>query len=105
MHRHDRDLGMQDQGLKAINDGQEHEGYDNPDPDSVYRKRDEEIAEATDAMIDSLRACDRWAIYKRCGITTQWNFPNLIFADALVVAEKALIEKLKNNLAVRALFR
>lgn len=98
MRRDDTDLGVQ--GQKSLRG--EGDGYGNDD--TSQSRRDNEIAEATDAMINSLRACDRWAIYRLCSITTVWNFPNLNYIDAAQGAKLALEEKLRKNVATRTLF-
>jgi hypothetical protein len=62
------------------------------------------IGEATDAMIDSLRALHRWSIYKKCGIASVWKFPSADFMMTLIDAEEELRLKLKNNVATAASF-
>jgi hypothetical protein len=69
-----------------------------------HQRRETEIAEAVDAMIQSLKPVERWAIYRSRGISTQWNFPNANFGDSVVQAERALEEKLRKNIATRSLF-
>jgi hypothetical protein len=98
MHRYDTDLGIQ--GQKSLRG--EGDGYGNED--TGQSRRDNEIAEATHAMIHSLRACDRWAIYRLCSITTVWNFPALNYVEAAQGAKTALEEKLRKNVATRTLF-
>jgi hypothetical protein len=98
MHRNDTDLGVQ--GQKSLRG--EGDGYGNED--TSQSRRDNEIAEATHAMIHSLRACDRWAIYRLCSITTVWNFPALNYIEAAQGAKVALEEKLRKNVATRTLF-
>lgn len=94
----DRDLGIQRMNSLA-GDG---DGYGNAD--TYQARRDNEIAEATEAMINSMRHHHRWAIYRRCGISTVWNFPRLDLATAMQEAETELTEKLKKNVATRTLF-
>lgn len=98
MGKVDMDLGVKGQG-SLRGDG---DGYG--DNDAQAQRRDNEIAEATDAMINSLRACDRWAIYRMCSVTTVWNFPNLNYIEAATGAKAALEEKLRKNVATRTLF-
>lgn len=99
MHRSDTDLGVK--GMRSLQgDG---DGYGD---DTSYIRRDNEIAEATDAMISSLQRSHQWAIRRKCGITrgNVWRFPQL---DAMAEAEAActeLAEKLKKNIATRLLF-
>lgn len=100
MHRGDTDLGIKQQStLKADGDGY---GSD----DTSQQRRDNEIAEATDAMVRSLRRSHQWAIRRQCGITkgNVWNFPQL---DYLTEAQDARVEletKLRNNIATRLLW-
>jgi hypothetical protein len=98
MRRDDTDLGVQ--GQKSLRG--EGDGYGNQD--TSQSRRDNEIAEATHAMIHSLRACDRWAIYRMCSVTTVWNFPQLNYIEAAQGAKAALEEKLRKNVATRTLF-
>lgn len=98
MGKVDTDLGHQ--GQKSLHgDG---DGYGSPDTSQA--RRDNEIAEATDAMINSLKACDRWAIYCLCSVTTVWRFPLLDFMATAERARLALEEKLRKNVATRTLF-
>lgn len=60
---------------------------------AAEQRRENEIAEANDAAINDLRACDRWAIYKMCGIESMWKFPLL---DLMQTARGAK-GKLKKN--------
>lgn len=98
MCRNDTDLGIQ--GQKLLNG--EGDGYGNEDTSGM--RRDNEIAAATDAMINSLRALHRWAIYRKCGITTVWSFPSADFISTVESAEGELTTKLRINVATRSLF-
>jgi hypothetical protein len=98
MSRADIDLGCK--GQRSLRG--EGDGYG--DDDAQTQRRDNEIAAATDAMINSLRACDRWAIYRMCSITTVWNFPLLNYLETAQGAKAALEKKLKENIATRTLF-
>jgi hypothetical protein len=98
MGKTDTDLGVQGQrSLRGDGDG-----YGNADTSQA--RRDNEIAEATDAMINSLRACDRWAIYRICSITSVWNFPSLDFMEQSQKARAELEKKLRENVATRNLW-
>jgi hypothetical protein len=98
MGKTDTDLGVQ--GHRSLRgDG---DGYGNADTSQA--RRDNEIAEATDAMINSLRACDRWAIYRICSITSVWNFPSLDFMEQSQKAHAELEKKLRENVATRNLW-
>ena len=103
MGRHDGDLGAQRQKLRSDDDKDSDR-----DGESVAaaaeQRRENEIAEATDAVINDLRACDRWAIYKMCGIATAWKFPLLDFMQTAQSAKIKVEEKLRENIATRALF-
>jgi hypothetical protein len=98
MGKVDTDLGHQ--GQKSLRgDG---DGYGNED--TAQQRRDNEIAQATDAMINSLRACDRWAIYRMCSISTVWKFPLLNYLETAQGAKDALEAKLRKNVATSTLF-
>ena len=106
MCRHDGDLGTQRQKLRSTDDDDEDERQ--KDSESVAaaaaQRRDNEIAEATDAAIEDLRSCDRWAIYKMMGISSVWNFPLLDFMQVAQRAKADVEKKLRENIATRALF-
>lgn len=74
------------------------------DPYEEQRKADYRIGEATNAMIDSLKQLYRWAIYKQCGITTQWRFPAMNLLVVLPEAENKLEEMLRKNIVTGTLF-
>ena len=100
MGRDDKDLGIKNMSTLR-GDG---DGYDAGD--SAQMRRDNEIAEATDAMVRSLKSSHQWAIRRKCGITKQsvWNFPQL---DYIVEAQDASVElekKLRSNVATRLLW-
>jgi hypothetical protein len=108
MHRDDRDLGAKSQGCIKGGGDESGEGYDtNAAADAAETRMICEIGEATDAMIDSLDRHYKECIYRRCSIVAThavWKFPNLDIFVTLPLAEQALVEKLKKNLATRALF-
>ena len=98
MSLNDTDLGIQSQrSLKSNGDG-----YGNND--TSQSRRDNEIADATNAMIHSLATHHRWAIHKCKGICLVWNFPRLNYIKTLEDAKIQLEEKLRKNLATRTLF-
>lgn len=70
----------------------------------LYDSMDNDTAQAVDAMVSSLPTHLVWAIRRRCGLSTVWRFPSLIFADELIKAEIELEKKLKNNIATRTFF-
>jgi hypothetical protein len=99
----DRDLSASRMKLGDGRDDDDHAGYES-DVYADQRKADYKIGEATNAMIESMSRIYSWAIYRRCGITTQWNFPN---ADFIAISEQAEIDlrrKLKLNIATATLF-
>ncbi len=65
---------------------------------------DTRIAEATDAMIDSMSRLHAWAIYRLCGQATVWNFPNAALAEAEQEARGELRKLLKKNVCTGAFF-
>jgi len=100
MGRSDTDLGIKSQStLRGDSDG-----YDGVDTSQM--RRDNEIAEATDAMIRSLQRSYQWAIRRKCSITRQnvWNFPQLDYVTEAQAACVELEKKLRNNVATRLLW-
>ena len=101
----DRDLSasrMQFRG--GAEDDAEKVAYES-NPNDEQRKADYVIGAATGAVIDDLKAVHRWAIYKKCSITTVWRFPNMDLIAAVSAAEEVLTEKLKKNIATENLFQ
>lgn len=95
----DRDLGAKTMGgLVGDSDGHGTDSIED------QRKRDHEIARATDAMIDSLSKLHVWAIYKSCSVGTPWRFPNADFATVVIEARDALVAKLKKNVCTGSRF-
>lgn len=96
MSRDDADLGMKTLSLQGAGGNE----------DAAQMRRDNEIAEATNAMILSLQRSQQWAIRKKCGITrgNVWQFPNLDFVSEAELACQELELKLKKNTATRLLF-
>ncbi|MGZ8339122.1 MAG: hypothetical protein ACXW2U_05355 [Telluria sp.] len=100
MARDDADLGIKaHSSMRGDGDGF---GSD----DSAQLRRDNEIAEATDAMIRSLRSSHQWAIRRKCGVTKHsvWNFPQLSFITEAQDACVELETKLRGNIATRLLW-
>lgn len=95
----DRDLGMQTmRGLQGDGDGH------GIDIHEAQRANDIKIAQATDAMIDSMLVIHRWAIYRLCSLASPWRFPN---ASLVTVGEEArsnLRGLLKENVCTAILF-
>jgi hypothetical protein len=104
MGRHDGDLGAQRQKLRSDDDDKDPEKDSESVAAAAEQRRENEIAEATDAAINDLRACDRWAIYKLCGLASAWKFPLLDFMETAQAAKMKVEEKLRVNIATRALF-
>lgn len=61
-------------------------------------------AEAVDVMVDDLPRVNWWAVRKSQGLCTVWRFPDSSYADALLDAERLLVPKMKNHIAVRRYF-
>lgn len=100
MGRSDKDLGIK--APSTLIAASADEGSD----DTSQFRRDNEIAQATDAMIRSLKRSHQWAIRRRCGISKGhvWNFPQL---DYIAEAQDACVElekKLRANVATRLLW-
>lgn len=91
MRRDDRDLGIK--GARGESDG-----------DAAHARRENEIAEATDAMMKSLVMRHKWAIWKKFGLSRVWHFPNEDLAESFTDAVAALEPLLRKNLATRNCF-
>ena len=98
MQKSDTDLGVQ--GQKSLRG--EGDGYGNEDTGQA--RRDNEIGEATDAMIHSLRVHHQWAIRKIKGLASTWRFPQLDYMTTAIDAKEELEKKLRINVATRTLF-
>lgn len=95
----DRDLGAKTmRGLSGEGDGH------GVDMHEAQQASDLKVAQATDAMISSLSRVHVWAIYRACGLTTVWNFPNSSLMDVAADARTALSIKLKKNICTALLF-
>lgn len=91
MRRDDRDLGMQ--SVKGDGEG-----------DAAQARRDNEIAEATDAMMQSLGRLHQWSIKKKFGLARVWKYPHADLAQTFAAAVVELEPLLRKNLATRMLF-
>ncbi|PRC93076.1 hypothetical protein [Solimicrobium silvestre] len=99
----DKDLGIQKRfSLKSDYDG--YGSNDTYQSDSSQSRRDNEIADATEAMIMSLTGCHRWAIQRSMNVCRVWNYPQLNYLNELEAARAELEKKLRNNLATRTEF-
>lgn len=95
----DRDLGAKTmRGLSGEGDGHGLDLYE------AQQANDMRIAQATDAMIDSMARIHIWAIYKLCSQATPWRFPNAVFADVAVEAREELTRRLKKNVCTAVMF-
>lgn len=95
----DRDLGTKTmRGLRGEGDGH------GMDIHEAQQANDMRIAQATDAMIDSMARIHIWAIYKLCSQATPWRFSNAVFADVALEARGDLTMRLKNNVCTAVLF-
>ena len=98
-HDADRDMGVKTmRGLSGEGDGR------GVDMHEAQQATDTRIAQATDAMIDSMARIHIWAIYKLCSQATPWRFPNAVFADVAMAARAELTQRLKNNVCTAVLF-
>lgn len=95
-----RDLDLSAQRMKTLQGDGDGFGSD----DTSQARRDNEIAEATDAMIYSLNVAHRWAIHRKCGIATAWRFPQLDYVGEALAACDELEKKLRGNVATRMEF-
>jgi hypothetical protein len=85
-------------GLAGSGDGYGGDLYDD------QLRADMRIAEATDAMINSLPRMHIWAVHYAHSIATVWTFPNskpeLVYLDA----RQSLEQKLRRNPCTAVLF-
>lgn len=70
----------------------------------AQRAADVRIAQATDAMIDSMPRLHIWAIYRLCSQATPWRFPNASFEEVGSAARAELRGLLKKNVCTAVLF-
>lgn len=97
MRADDRDLGVG--GMKLASDAAlEVNVHD------AQRAADLKMGEAVNAMVHSLPALHRWAIYKSQGIATAWRFQNADFGATLSAARQELEEKLRKHVATQLYF-
>lgn len=95
----DRDLGAKTmRGLSGEGDGH------GVDLHEAQQANDVRIAQATNAMIDSLPRIQVWAIQRMCSLTTAWNFPNASWFEVAAEAREGLRTKLRKNIATAVLF-
>jgi hypothetical protein len=99
MHCTDRDLGAKTmRGLSGDGDGH------GVDLHEAQRASDMRMAQATDAMINSLSRIHSWAIYRACSMATLWRFPNAVLQDVVIEARAELEKKLRKNICTAVLF-
>ena len=95
----DRDLGAKTmRGLSGEGDGH------GVDLHEAQRASDMRMAEATDAMINSLSRLHIWAIYRACSLATVWKFPNADEVDVMFEARGELEARLRRNICTAVLF-
>jgi hypothetical protein len=99
----DRDLSASRMRLHGGAEDEDREGYER-DVYAEQRIADYRIGEATGAMIEDLKPAWRWAIYKKCGVSTVWNFPSVDFLSCLADAQSELERKLRVNIATATQF-
>lgn len=103
MLQDDRDLSVSRMQLRRGDKMTDPAGYES-DPYYEQHKEDLRIGEATNTMINDLKACWRWAIYRKCSITTVWNFPSVDFLACLEDAQAALESKLRVDITTATQF-
>lgn len=95
----DKDLAAKTmRGLSGDGDGH------GVDLHEAQRANDIRIAQATDAMIDSMARIHIWAVYTLCSQATPWRFPH---ADLVAVGQQArdeLRRLLQKNVCTAVLF-
>ena len=104
-------MGSDDRDLRAsrmqLGSGREDDdeliGYES-NPYDEQRRADMKIGEATGIMIEDLRPVRRWAIQKKYGISTVWNFPTADFLSCLADAQAELESKLRTHIATATQF-
>ncbi|MCG2586511.1 hypothetical protein [Massilia sp. TS11] len=74
------------------------------DPHQLYDNADMQVAEAVEAMVNSLTAQHEAAIRHRCGHSRVWRFQQLDFTLVLPEAEAELEKKLRANVFTSFLF-
>lgn len=95
----DRDLGAKTmRGLVGEGDGHGMDLYE------AQQASDIKVAQATDAMINSLQRLHVWAIYRSCSLATVWNFSNAVLVDVAAEARAELAVKLRRNICTAVLF-
>lgn len=106
MSTDDRDLSASRMILRGGEDeeSEEHEGGHESDPYGDQRRADIKTGEAVDAMVDSLKPVEAWAIRKKYGVMNVWNFPSANYVEVLLRAETKLEEMLRKNIATAVMF-
>ncbi|MRW85397.1 hypothetical protein GJ698_15025 [Pseudoduganella sp. FT26W] len=95
----DRDLGAKTmRGLVGEGDGHGYDLYE------AQQASDIKVAQATDAMINSLSRLHVWAIYRACSLATVWTFPNASLVEVAAEARVELRGKLRRNICTAVLF-
>lgn len=74
------------------------------DPHEAQHSQDMQIGAATDAMISGLSRLHYWAIFRSCGFSSVWQFPNADLITTAADARNELMAKLKKNECTRNLF-
>lgn len=101
MSTDDRDLSAS--RMQFSGGEQEVTAYES-DPYGDQRRADMKIGEAVDAMIDSLKPVESWAVRKKYGVMNVWNFPQADYVAVLLRAEVKLEEILRKNIATAVMF-
>ena len=104
MSRNDRDLGTQMLKLPGGSKDDADYGSDTNAGDSAQQREDNKIAEAMHAMIYSLPRGQKWAIFRKQGISTVWGFPDIDYVSTAIAACVELERKMRINIATRMLW-
>jgi hypothetical protein len=101
MSTDDRDLSASRMQLRG---GEEDPVAYESDPYGDQRRADIKMGESVDAMIDSLKPVESWAVRKKYGVMNVWNFPQADYVAVLLRAEDKLKEMLQKNIATAVMF-
>jgi hypothetical protein len=95
----DRDRGAKTmRGLSGENDAH------GVDLHEAQQANDIRIAQATNAVIDSMQRLHVWAIYRACSLTTVWRFPSASLVEVAAEARIELATKLRKNICAALSF-
>lgn len=72
--------------------------------DSAQQRENNEIAAAMHSLIYSLPREQKWAIFRKQGISTVWAFPDIDYMSTAIKACVALEKKMRGNIATSRLW-